>query len=443
MGSASGSTVTSPPCSSYRARRRRNGSTGSRAFECPPDTSSRQGPGFPIVRSRELTGGSTGASATTRSRSASITATASTPSGCSRVTRTGCSTPSATAPSRTGRRSTVRWSGGSSARDGTFRGGCSRRCGATARASCSRTCSPRARCRFSPRRGVSGCRSWRTSRAGTTPSGRASSRRHCDLYVVQNRVMEDDLAATTGSSRSAYASPGGRRPICSTLSRPRAAYDEVAAALRARSWAPAGPRRGEHAEQHAVRGALRRASRRVVAPGVRATAWQLLFRPHPRDGSWRERFAAAAGHDGVVVQEASYADLDDLATLLQHVDVRRLQRRHDPPRRARGRPSRCLRALRRGSAAGRVVGGEERRRRSTTRSSRPPAPSTAPSASRRSSPASSARSSIRTSSLRRGAGRWPTVVGVVDGRAAERVVASILEAVRISPAGVPEAPADD
>ncbi len=48
---------------------------------------------------------------------------------------------------------------------------------------------------------------------------------------------------------------------------------------------------------------------------------QLLFRPHPRDGSWRERFAAAAGHDGVVVQEASYADLDDLATLLQHVDA--------------------------------------------------------------------------------------------------------------------------
>ena len=35
------------------------------------------------------------------------------------------------------------------------------------------------------------------------------------------------------------------------------------------------------------------------------------------------------------------------------------------------------------------------------------------------------------------------VVGEVDGRAAERVVASILEAVRISPAGVPEAPADD
>jgi CDP-glycerol glycerophosphotransferase (TagB/SpsB family) len=48
---------------------------------------------------------------------------------------------------------------------------------------------------------------------------------------------------------------------------------------------------------------------------------QLLFRPHPRDRRWQERFGAAEGHDGVVVQEASYADLDDLATLLQHVDV--------------------------------------------------------------------------------------------------------------------------
>ncbi len=49
--------------------------------------------------------------------------------------------------------------------------------------------------------------------------------------------------------------------------------------------------------------------------------FQLLFRPHPRDGGWRERFASAAARDGVVVQEASYSDLDDLATLLQHTDV--------------------------------------------------------------------------------------------------------------------------
>ena len=59
---------------------------------------------------------------------------------------------------------------------------------------------------------------------------------------------------------------------------------------------------------------------------------QLLFRPHPRDREWRERYAAAAGRGGIVVQEASYTDLDDLAALLQHLRRRRLaERRHYPP----------------------------------------------------------------------------------------------------------------
>lgn len=48
---------------------------------------------------------------------------------------------------------------------------------------------------------------------------------------------------------------------------------------------------------------------------------QLLFRPHPRDNAVRERFAAAFDRPGIAVQEASYTDLADLATLLQHVAV--------------------------------------------------------------------------------------------------------------------------
>ena len=47
---------------------------------------------------------------------------------------------------------------------------------------------------------------------------------------------------------------------------------------------------------------------------------QLLFRPHPRDREWRERFGAALETPGVAVQEPSYTDLETLATLLQHVD---------------------------------------------------------------------------------------------------------------------------
>ena len=46
--------------------------------------------------------------------------------------------------------------------------------------------------------------------------------------------------------------------------------------------------------------------------------FSLLFRPHPRDSSWQERFAAAEGVDGAAVQEPSFTDLETLATLLQH-----------------------------------------------------------------------------------------------------------------------------
>jgi hypothetical protein len=46
----------------------------------------------------------------------------------------------------------------------------------------------------------------------------------------------------------------------------------------------------------------------------------LLFRPHPRDRAWRERFASALETDGVYVQEASFTDFDVLVTLLQHTD---------------------------------------------------------------------------------------------------------------------------
>src|SRR5205823_3947990 len=49
--------------------------------------------------------------------------------------------------------------------------------------------------------------------------------------------------------------------------------------------------------------------------------FQLLFRPHPRDRRWRERFAAAIGTAGVHVQEPSFTDLETLAVLLQHGDV--------------------------------------------------------------------------------------------------------------------------
>src|SRR5205823_10163541 len=49
--------------------------------------------------------------------------------------------------------------------------------------------------------------------------------------------------------------------------------------------------------------------------------FSLLFRPHPRDRDWRERFADALAHGGVAVQEPSFTDLETLAVLLEHGDA--------------------------------------------------------------------------------------------------------------------------
>ena len=46
--------------------------------------------------------------------------------------------------------------------------------------------------------------------------------------------------------------------------------------------------------------------------------FSLLFRPHPRDHRWQERFAPAMGRAGAAVQPADEIDLPTLATMLQH-----------------------------------------------------------------------------------------------------------------------------
>ncbi|HST24935.1 MAG TPA: CDP-glycerol glycerophosphotransferase family protein [Gaiellaceae bacterium] len=64
--------------------------------------------------------------------------------------------------------------------------------------------------------------------------------------------------------------------------------------------------------------------RRLVdwwSQGGRSERFQILFRPHPRDHEVKDRFAGAFDRPGLAVQDASYTDLADLATLLQHVAV--------------------------------------------------------------------------------------------------------------------------
>jgi hypothetical protein len=143
---------------------------------------------------------------------------------------------------------------------------------------------------------------------------------HVDRYVVQNEVMRDDLVRHHAIAAERVVVTGWPQSDVFARKRPRADYDALLAELRLDP------------------------SRRVVlvagntptnAPYEgrfvdRLVAWssslpveerpQLLFRPHPRDREWRERFATALTAEDVAVQEPSYTDLDLLATLLQHVD---------------------------------------------------------------------------------------------------------------------------
>ena len=143
---------------------------------------------------------------------------------------------------------------------------------------------------------------------------------HCDLYVVQNLVMEDDLRRYHGIEPDRVRVTGWPQMDLFHRRRSRAEYEKlqhaygldpsrplVLVAGNTPSNAPYEARFVERLVEWWEQGA--------------ATRLQLLFRPHPRDREWRERFGAATGRDGLAVQEASYTDIDDLATLLQHADV--------------------------------------------------------------------------------------------------------------------------
>jgi hypothetical protein len=138
-------------------------------------------------------------------------------------------------------------------------------------------------------------------------------------YLVQNDVMRSDLERY-------HAIPSGRVVVTGWPQtdvfhgrRPREAYEEL---VRAYGLDPGRPLVLVMGNTPTNAPYEERFVERLVAwweQGPR-DRFQLLFRPHPRDGQWRERFAAGLGRPGAYVQEPSYTDLETLATLLQHGD---------------------------------------------------------------------------------------------------------------------------
>jgi CDP-glycerol:poly(glycerophosphate) glycerophosphotransferase len=142
----------------------------------------------------------------------------------------------------------------------------------------------------------------------------------CELYVVQNAVMEEDLRRYHGIASDRIVVTGWPQTDVFRRPRPRSEYDGL---LRRYGLDPGRllvlvmgntPTNAPYEDRFVER---------LVSWWEEAARdrFQLLFRPHPRDRQWRERFGAASGHPGVFVQEASYTDLEELAVLLQYGDA--------------------------------------------------------------------------------------------------------------------------
>ncbi len=143
---------------------------------------------------------------------------------------------------------------------------------------------------------------------------------HCARYIVQNRAMEEDLQRYHDIDPGRVVVTGWPQTDVFRRRRPRAEYD---AFLRAHGLDPARPVvlfMGNTPTNTPYEGRL---VERFVAwwGDVARNRFQIVFRPHPRDRSWEERYRAAQGQEGIHVQQPSFTDFDQLAVLLQHVDV--------------------------------------------------------------------------------------------------------------------------
>jgi CDP-glycerol glycerophosphotransferase (TagB/SpsB family) len=138
-------------------------------------------------------------------------------------------------------------------------------------------------------------------------------------YLVQNDVMRDDLARYHRIGPERVVVTGWPQTDVFHRRRPRSDYEALVRTLGLDPVRPVVLVMGNTPTNAPFEP---RFVERLVSwwVGRPSKHFQLLFRPHPRDSEWRERFAAAVGHEGAHVQEPSYTDIDDLALLLQHGD---------------------------------------------------------------------------------------------------------------------------
>jgi hypothetical protein len=142
-----------------------------------------------------------------------------------------------------------------------------------------------------------------------------------ERYIVQNDIMRDDLVRYHGVDERRIVVTGWPQTDVFHRRRPRAEFERLARELGLDPSRPVvlvmgnSPTNAPY-EKNFVE--------RLVSwweESGAAARFSLLFRPHPRDREWRERFAAPLFRERAAVQEPSFTDLEALAVLLQHGDV--------------------------------------------------------------------------------------------------------------------------
>ena len=191
---------------------------------------------------------------------------------------------------------------------------------------------------------------------------------HLRRYVVQNDVMRDDLVRYHGIDAERIVVTGWPQTDVFHRRRPRAEYEQVVRELGLDPSRPVVLVMGNTPTNAPFED---RFVERLVHWWQESGATQrfsLLFRPHPRDREWRERFGAALSTRWGRRSGAELHRPRDTRRVASARRRRRLECGHDSPRRPRQRPPDGLRAVRRGSPAGGELGAEERQRRALLRS---------------------------------------------------------------------------
>jgi hypothetical protein len=143
---------------------------------------------------------------------------------------------------------------------------------------------------------------------------------HLQRYLVQNRAMQEDLRRYHDIGPERVVVTGWPQTDVFHRRRPREDYEALLRGYRLDPERPLVLVTGNTPTNAPYEG---RFVERLVGwwREQAADRVSLLFRPHPRDARWEERFAAGREHAGSYVQEPSFTDMEVLATLLQHADV--------------------------------------------------------------------------------------------------------------------------